>query len=78
MHEWNKITFFRTGRLGSLTLNDGYAAMGLSPEPRTALTLRGKLMVGGHSEKMRSEIKKNVGIETGFKGYIRNVSYCQM
>jgi hypothetical protein len=75
MYAWNKIKFFRTGRLGSLTLNDDHSAMGLSPEPRSALTLNRNLMVGGISEEMRGEVDINVGFHKGFTGYIRNVSY---
>ncbi len=74
MNEWNKIRLFRSGRLGSLTLNDAYSAMGMSPEPRSALTLNKNLMVGGISEELRPEVDTNVGIHTGFTGYIRNVS----
>ncbi|CAB4004460.1 pikachurin isoform X2, partial [Paramuricea clavata] len=73
MYAWNKIKFFRTGRLGSLTLNDDHSAMALSPEPRSALTLNRNLMVGGISEEMRSEVDINVGFHKGFTGYIRNL-----
>ena len=71
--EWNKIQFFRTGRLGSLTLNNGHFAIGMSPEPRSALTLNGSLMIGGVSADLLHEVSTNVGVQRGFTGYIRNL-----
>lgn len=78
MNDWNSIKVFRTGRLGGVTLNEGNSAMGLSPEPRSALTLHTNLMVGGTSQDLRREVQKNAGIHRGFTGYIRNVSYIKI
>ncbi|XP_046862605.1 uncharacterized protein LOC124456121 isoform X2 [Xenia sp. Carnegie-2017] len=70
---WTKIKFFRTGRLGSLTINERHTSMGVSPEPRSALTLQRNLLVGGVPKKLTKEVEFNVGVVKGFHGHIRQL-----
>ena len=74
MNKWHEITFYRSERLGSLTVNAEPPAVGYSPGPYNILSLEQNLHIGGITDDLKSEINFNAGVKKGFAGYIQNVS----
>ena len=69
--EWHSVVATRTGRTGTLEVNDAVVARGSSPGTSSQLNAEGTLQVGGVTDF--SSASRNLGIMEGFVGCISAV-----
>ena len=72
MNEWHVVRFTRTGRDGSLQVDNESAVSGMSKGAYNQLTLTLDLFIGGH--RNFDEVAKNSRLTKAFKGCIQKVS----
>ncbi|MGH0121147.1 UNVERIFIED_CONTAM: hypothetical protein FKN15_046392 [Acipenser sinensis] len=69
---WNVVTLERNGRKGVITVNNGEAERGESPDQHTALNLKQSLFVGGAPDF--STLARAASVNNGFTGAIQKIS----
>jgi len=72
MNEWHSVTLSRTGRRGSMQVDDQPLVSGQSRGPFTQLTLKLGLFVGGH--RNFDETAAMADVQKSFRGCIQKVS----
>jgi len=72
LHEWHSVTLARTGRQGSLRVDDQSAVTGQSRGTFTQLTLALDLFVGGH--RNFDEVAAMADVHESFRGCVQKVS----
>lgn len=72
MDQWNTVIISRTGREGTLQVNDQPPAKGTSPGAFTQLSLALNLFIGGVSDM--KDVQRNVFVTNSFSGCIQKVT----